>query len=73
MKPRPPKQIGGSHYETLTPEPIEVIEAWEHRLGYHLCTALKYIARAGQKEDAVKDLEKSIWYIKRKIELLTEE
>ena len=32
--------------------------------------ALKYILRAGKKEDAIQDLKKAIWYIQDKIKML---
>lgn len=46
-------------------EPIEAIEAWG--LGFHLGSALKYIARAGKKtgETRQKDLTKALWYLRR--------
>ena len=46
-------------------EPIQVIEDW--KLGFHLGNALKYIARAGRKENEIEDLEKAIYYIQRYI------
>ena len=49
-----------------TIEPIAVIEDW--KLDYHLGNALKYISRAGRKDSMKQDLEKCIWYIKRKME-----
>jgi hypothetical protein len=53
-------------------EVIKVIEAWE--LDFHLGTAVKYIPRAGKKDPQkeIEDLEKSVFYIQRKIELLRE-
>lgn len=58
-----------SHYQGERFEVIEVIEEW--KLGFHLGNAVKYIARAGKKDQDkyVEDLEKAIWYIRRKIEL----
>jgi hypothetical protein len=47
-------------------EPIDVIEDWG--LGYHLGTVLKYVARAGRKDDLVQDLKKCQWYLNRFIE-----
>jgi hypothetical protein len=60
-----PEHYGGGDnpYET-----IKVIEAWD--LGFHLSTAVKYLSRAGKKGPMIEDLEKAIWYIKRKIEVL---
>ena len=55
------------HYRRDTGhEAIDVIEAWG--LGFNLGNAVKYIARAGLKGDAVEDLEKAKWYIEREIE-----
>ena len=49
-------------------EAIKVIEA--HNLDFCLGNAVKYILRAGKKEDFKQDLEKAIWYLNRKIEKL---
>ena len=46
-------------------EPIDVIEDWN--LGFHLGNAVKYLSRAGRKEDALEDLKKAVWYIDREI------
>jgi hypothetical protein len=56
------------HYERLNPEPIDIIEAWN--MDFHLGCALKYICRAGYKDDAIQDLKKAVWYINRKIQRL---
>jgi hypothetical protein len=47
-------------------EAIKVIEAWQ--LDFCLGNAVKYISRAGKKDRTkmVEDLEKAIWYIKRR-------
>jgi cytochrome c biogenesis protein ResB len=52
-------------------EAIKVIEAWE--LGFCLGNAVKYIARAGKKDErtAVEDLKKAAWYLNREIERLS--
>jgi hypothetical protein len=47
-------------------QPVEVIEEW--RLGFHLANVIKYIARAGWKENKLEDLKKARWYLNRKIE-----
>ena len=60
-----------SHYvEGRKYEPIDVIEDWN--LGFHLGNTVKYIARAGRKDDIVQDLEKARWYLDRKIKCLKE-
>lgn len=59
-----------SHYTRGKIEVIDFIE--DQKLCYHIGNAVKYCARAGYKDPSkeVKDLEKAIWYIKRKIEKL---
>jgi len=47
-------------------EAIKVIEAWE--LGFCLGNTVKYIARAGKKDDVLQDLKKARWYLNREIE-----
>jgi len=54
-----------AHYKSLDPEPIAAIEGW--RLGFCLGNAVKYIARAGRKGDAIEDLRKARWYLDREI------
>jgi Protein of unknwon function (DUF3310) len=53
------------HYTSGGIETIDFIEAKE--LGYNLGNAIKYIARAGKKGDALQDLQKAIWYLNREI------
>ena len=48
-------------------EAIKVIEAWG--LGFNLGNAVKYISRAGKKQDTLEDLEKAAWYISREIKI----
>ena len=62
-----------AHYTDGGIEVIDYIEA--KGLGYHLGNAVKYISRAGKKDPAktIEDLEKAVWYIQRKIELLKKE
>lgn len=58
-----------SHYHAESGiEVIDAIEAWE--LNFSLGNAVKYIARAGHKENAVEDLKKAAWYIDREIDRL---
>ena len=54
-------------------EPIKIIEGL--RLDFHIGNSIKYILRAGKKnpEKEVEDLEKAIWYLKRKIEFIKNE
>ena len=65
-----------SHY-TSHPSGIECIQITEH-YGFSIGNAIKYLWRAGLKQDAdktslvkeIEDCEKAIWYIKRHIECL---
>ena len=61
------------HY-TSHPSGVECIQITEH---YDFCVgnAIKYLWRAGLKGESyakeVEDLEKAMWYIKRRIQLLS--
>ena len=57
-----------SHYTSGTIEVIDVIEDW--KLDFRLANAVKYIARAGKKDQTKtkEDLEKALWYIRRFID-----
>ena len=58
-----------SHYcDGRMYEPIDVINDWD--LGFDLGNAVKYISRAGRKNDAVEDLKKAVFYINHKISML---
>ena len=58
------------HYKTGGIEAIDYIEAKlspEEFAGYCRGNALKYLSRAGHKDDAVQDYRKAKWYIERLI------
>lgn len=59
-----------SHYTDGNIEVIDFIE--DKHLGFHLGNVVKYVARAGKKDNCktIQDLQKAEWYLKRKIELL---
>lgn len=59
-----------AHYNTGKIEVIEFIE--DKNLGFHLGNVVKYVARAGKKnpEKEIEDLEKAMWYLNRKIQVL---
>ena len=59
------------HYKDHT-SGIECIQITEH-MNFCLGNAIKYIWRAGLKEDAVSDLKKAAWYINREIERIDNE
>ena len=54
-----------AHY-TAHPSGVECIQITEH-MNFCIGNAMKYLWRAGLKKDAITDLEKAIWYIKREI------
>ena len=54
------------HY-TAHPSGVECIQITEH-MGFCLGNAIKYIWRADLKHDAIEDLEKAAWYLRREIE-----
>lgn len=53
------------HY-TSHPSGVECIQITEH-YGFCIGNAIKYLWRAGLKNDAVEDLKKAAWYINREI------
>jgi hypothetical protein len=53
------------HY-TAHPSGIECIQIVEH-MSFNLGNAIKYIWRAGEKDDQLQDLKKAVWYIQREI------
>lgn len=54
-------------------EAIKVINAWGYDKDFYLGNAVKYLSRAGKKDDTIQDLKKAIWYIEQKIILLEKE
>ena len=58
-----PKHYGGKNNPY---EAIKVIEAWE--VGFNLGNTLKYISRAGKKDNTIQDLEKALFYLDREIQ-----
>ena len=51
-------------------EPIDVIEDWD--LGFSLGNVVKYISRAGRKNDALEDLNKAKFYLQYAIDHLND-
>lgn len=50
-------------------ESIEAIDVIRH-LGFNIGNAMKYLWRAGKKDDIVQDLKKAVWYIQDQIAML---
>lgn len=61
-----------SHYTDGNIEVIDYIE--DKKFNYHLGNAIKYISRAGKKDQSktVEDLQKAVWYLNRYIEKIKE-
>ena len=57
------------HY-TSNPSGIECIQVTEN-FNFNLGNVIKYVWRAGLKNDAIQDLEKARWYLNREIERIT--
>lgn len=58
-----------THYNTH-PAGIECIDVVEH-MNFNLGNAVKYIWRADEKGQAIVDLEKAIWYLRREVKRRT--
>lgn len=54
------------HYQGNKFEVIDIIEDYE--LNFTLGSAVKYILRAGKKDDKNTDLKKAIWMLERELE-----
>jgi Protein of unknwon function (DUF3310) len=63
--------INPPHYQAH-PSGIQCIEITEH-MNFCLGNAIKYIWRAGLKNNAIEDLRKARWYLDREIERLDHE
>ena len=60
--------INPEHYNRLDPQPKDIIRAWG--LNFNLGNAVKYVARAGHKDDIVQDLKKAQEYIQFEIDAI---
>lgn len=58
-----------AHYNQGQIEVIDFLE--DQRLDYHCASAVAYICRARYKGQEIEDLQKAIWYLQRKIAVLT--
>jgi len=54
-----------SHYTFGKFEVIDVIEDWQ--LNFHRANVIKYVARAGRKNNEIQDLKKAQYYLNREI------
>ena len=66
-KPEPIDMVNEPpHYTDGGMDVIDFIEA--KKLDYHLGNVVKYISRAGKKDNELQDLSKAQWYLNRAIE-----
>lgn len=72
LKPKNNIITNPSHYvEGRKYEPKDVIRDWE--LNFNLGSAVKYISRAGRKDDVIQDLQKAREFLSFEIEALEAE
>jgi transcriptional regulator with XRE-family HTH domain len=54
-----------SHYNKGI-ETIDYIDSWE--MNFNTGNVIKYVTRAGYKNDQLEDLKKAMWYLQREID-----
>ena len=54
-----------SHYNKGI-ETIDYIESWN--MDFNIGNIIKYVTRAGHKDNKLEDLEKAKWYLEREIQ-----
>ena len=54
-----------SHYNQGI-ETIEYIESWS--MNFNTGNVIKYVTRAGYKDNQLEDLKKAMWYLEREIQ-----
>lgn len=52
-------------------QPIDLID--EFNLNFNRGCIVKYVVRAGKKDDELQDLEKALWYLEREISRVSKE
>jgi hypothetical protein len=60
------EQVNHPKHYTSHPSGVECIQITEH-MGFNLGNAIKYVWRADEKNNAIEDLRKAVWYINREI------
>jgi hypothetical protein len=66
------EQMNGSHYKLGNFEFIQIVEGMGQQIAFAWCrlNAMKYLFRAGRKQNTKQDLEKAVWYTNRMISYL---
>jgi len=62
-----PSQVDHPPHYNQHPTGVECIDIIEH-FTFNIGNAIKYLWRADEKGDWVKDLEKAVWYVRRELE-----
>jgi hypothetical protein len=65
-------QIGGDHYKELAVQPWSAMQSWmsdSEFAGFLRGNAIKYLARAGRKGDALQDLQKAMHYLAKLVSM----
>lgn len=67
------RQVGGDHYKAMAIQPwtyMEAVMSDEAFRGYLQGNVIKYVSRAGRKDDALEDWRKAGHYLEKLIEVL---
>jgi hypothetical protein len=64
-------ETGPEYYRRGSIQPWDFIRSQE--LNFHLGNVIKYVCRAGHKDDDIEDLSKAIHYLSNEIEFRTSE
>ena len=66
------RQVGGKNYKEMGIQPWDVVDTWpyEQRVGFYRGNALKYVMRAGTKDEELVELGKARHYIDKLIEVI---
>lgn len=67
------EQYGGDHYKKMDVQPWDVIDTWPQaqQIGFYRGNALKYLMRAGSKDNPIQEIQKARHYMDKLIEVLT--
>ena len=65
----PTNETGPEYYRRGSIQPWDFIRSQE--LNFHLGNVIKYVCRAGHKDDDIEDLSKAIHYLSNEIEFRT--
>lgn len=66
------RYVGGSHYENMEIEPVDVVDTWPHdeQVGAYRFACLKHTMRLGTKDERLQEAKKLKWYAGKLVEVL---